>query len=113
MDQTESRNSRNAIGHEKGQRGDIVEEIMAIVTLDYLIGNICQLAGDNKYCVIAMPIISTGIFRFDDIKIGATLVNALVRKTNIVEWPKMWMICHPDVRVLKAITNTVLRPGSR
>ncbi len=84
-----------------------MEGIMAIVTLDYLIGNMCQLAGENKYCVIAMPIISTGIFRFDDIKIGATLVNALVRKTNTIEWPKMWTVYHPDVRVLKAITIIV------
>ncbi len=54
-----------------------------------------------------MPIISGGIFGFDDIKMGAALVNAFIRKTNMVEWPKMWMICHPDVRVLEAMTITV------
>ncbi len=54
-----------------------------------------------------MPIISGGIFGFNDIKMGAALVNALVRKTNAMEWPKMWIICHPDARVLEAITTTV------
>ncbi len=97
----------HAIGHEKGQRGDIVEELTAIVTLDNLIDNMCQLTRENNYRVIAMPIISGGIFGFDDIKIGAALVNALVRKTSAVDWPKMWMICHPDARVLEAITTTV------
>ncbi len=38
---------------------------------------------------------------------GAALVNALVRKNNAVEWPKMWMICHPDARVLEVITTTI------
>ncbi len=80
---------------------------MAIVTLDTLIDNICQLARENNYRVIAMPIISGGIFGFDDIKMGAALVNALVKKTNTIEWPKMWTVYHPDVRVLKAITIIV------
>ncbi len=97
----------HAIGHEKGQRGDIVEELTAIVTLDSLIDNMCQLARENKYRVLAMPIISGGIFGFDGIKMGAALVNALVRKTSAVDWPKRWMICHPDARVLDAITATV------
>ncbi len=97
----------HAIGHERGQRGDVVEELTAIVTLDNLIDNICQLARANKYRNIAMPIISGGIFGFNDIKMGAALVNALVRKTNAMEWPKMWIICHPDARVLEAITTTV------
>ncbi len=75
--------------------------------LDTLIDNICRLARKNNYRVIAMPIISGGIFGFDDIKMGAALVNALVRKTRAVDCPKMWMICHPDVRILEAITATV------
>ncbi len=87
-----------------------MEDLTAIITLDNLIDNMCQLARENNYSVIAMPIISGGIFGFDDIKMGAALVNALVRKTNAVDWPKMWMICHPDARVLEAITT---RPGSR
>ncbi len=97
----------HAIGHERGQKVDMAEELTAIVTLDSLIDNICQLARENNYRVIAMPIISGGIFGFDDIKMGAALVNALVRKTKTVDWPKMWMICHPDVRILEAITATV------
>ncbi len=97
----------HAIGHERGQKVDIAEELTVIVTLDTLIDNICQLTRENNYRVIAMPIISGGIFGFDDIKMGAALVNALVRKTRAVDWPKMWMICHPDVRVLKAITIIV------
>ncbi len=47
-----------------------MEDLTAIITLDNLIDNMCQLASDNNYRVIAMPIISGGIFGFDDIKMG-------------------------------------------
>uniref|UniRef100_A0A671P9M3 Macro domain-containing protein n=1 Tax=Sinocyclocheilus anshuiensis TaxID=1608454 RepID=A0A671P9M3_9TELE len=72
----------HAIGHRKGQNGDISEELTAILTLDTLIDNICKLARDNKYRSVAMPIISGGIFGFNEITVGAALVNALLRKTD-------------------------------
>ncbi len=90
----------HAIGHERGQRTDML-------TLDGIIDKICLLARDNNYKVVAMPIISGGIFGFNNVDMGASLVHTLRRKTDHVEWPRMWIVCHPDAAVLRAITARV------
>ncbi|KAF4099030.1 hypothetical protein G5714_021060 [Onychostoma macrolepis] len=38
---------------------------------------------------------------------GVALVNTLRRKTDRTEWPRMWMVCHPDASVLRTITDRV------
>ncbi len=99
----------HAIGHERGQRTELEENLMAMLTLDGIIDKICLLARDNNYKVVAMPIISGGIFGFNNVDMGASLVHTLRRKTDRVEWPRMWIVCHPDATVLKAITARVNR----
>lgn len=54
-----------------------------------------------------MPIISGGIFGFNEIKMGTALVNALIRKTDRTNWPRTWKICHPDPTVIERITQGV------
>ncbi len=97
----------HAIGHERGQRTDIEENLTAMLTLDGIIDKICLLARDNNYKVVAMPIISGGIFGFNNVDMGASLINTLRRKTDRTEWPRMWIVCHPDAAVLRAITARV------
>lgn len=97
----------HAIGHERGQKTDMEENLAAMLTLDGIVDKICLLARDNNYKTVAMPIISGGIFGFNDVDMGASLVNTLRRKTDHTEWPRMWMVCHPDATVLSAITARV------
>ncbi|KAF4106207.1 hypothetical protein G5714_012197 [Onychostoma macrolepis] len=97
----------HAIGHEKGQRSDIEEELTAMLTLDGIIDQICLLSRENNYHTVAMPIISGEIFGFNDVVMGVALVNTLRRKTDRTEWPRMWMVCHPDASVLRTITDRV------
>ncbi len=70
----------HAIGHEKGQRSNSREELTVMLTLDGLIDKICLLARDNECRTVAMPIISGGIFGFNDIVMGTALVNTLRKK---------------------------------
>lgn len=62
---------------------------------------ISALARENKYHSVAMPIILGEEFGFDETKIGASQVSELLRKTHQTDWPKTWMIGHPDATVLK------------
>lgn len=91
----------HVIGQEKGDGLELEEKLRAVMIIDIILDKICALARENKYRSVAMPIILGEEFGFDETKIGVSLVSELLRKTHRIDWPKTWMICHPDATVLK------------
>ncbi|XP_065095999.1 uncharacterized protein [Paramisgurnus dabryanus] len=88
----------HAVGPRKGKRQESEEELRAVMTIDTIIDQICASARSNKYRMIAMPIISGGMFGFNEVKMGTYLVMALLKKAE--NCPGTWIVCHPDAKVL-------------
>ncbi|XP_055067717.2 uncharacterized protein [Misgurnus anguillicaudatus] len=95
----------HAVGPQKGKRQESEEELRAAMTIDTLIDQICASARKNKYHTVAMPIISGGMFGFNEVKIGTYLVMALLKKAE--NCPGTWIVCHPDAKVLVNVTYSV------
>ncbi|KAK9970280.1 hypothetical protein ABG768_026235 [Culter alburnus] len=97
----------HVVGQGKGKGIELEEQLRAVMVTDIILDKICAVARENKYRSVAMPIILGEEFGFDEIETGTSLVTELLRKTHQTDWPKMWMICHPNPAVLKNITKAV------
>lgn len=97
------------VGNDRGRGQGIEEELRATLVIDKIIDNICAMARENKYQTVAMPIISGGAFGFNEVAMGTILIAALLRKNAQTEWPRTWVICHPNANMLKQVKQNINR----